>query len=517
MRRLILLVSVLFVSAPAHAEWWEARTDHFIIYSQDNENKTREFAVNLERYDNALRSLQSIDFQPLKDWQKVTIYRLGDFDTMGRLAHTDGIGGFYQPALLPVEFTPVRTENRLGSITARMRDTRTDIDPQSVLFHEYAHHFMFEYFPTGYPSWYVEAFAETLSTIDLKPDGTFHLGNPPQWRTSALFGGMLTTTVQSLLASTAKPDGEDQYSYYSLGWLMNHYLTFEPTRRGQLQTYLKLVHEGTPSGDAARKAFGDLDRLASEISRYKNKGRLYGADVRPANLAKPNVTMRRLGPDEEAVLPIRVRTKAGVTHAEAGGVAGDARGVAQRYPNSLPAQLELYEAEFDAEHFDAAEAAADRALQLDPNSIDALIDKGQVLLEKGKKDKQYLAPARTYLARAHDIDTGHPAPLLYNYLTYWYSGQPVPESAAIGLEHAYLNARHYPETRLILARQLLAERKGDLASDILLPLALNPHEGKTAKNLHDVIDLIQAKKIDEAYKAMVKEMDRLEAEAKKDN
>jgi len=56
-----------------------------------------------------------------------------------------------------------------------------------------------------------------------------------------------------------------------------------------------------------------------------------------------------------------------------------------------------------------------------------------------------------------------------------------------------------------------------LASDILLPLALNPHEGKTAKNLHDVIDLIQAKKIDEAYKAMVKEMDRLEAEAKKDN
>ena len=52
---------------------------------------------------------------------------------------------------------------------------------------------------------------------------------------------MLTTTDKSLLASTAKPDGEDQYSYYSLGWLMNHYLTFEPTRRGQLQTYLKLV------------------------------------------------------------------------------------------------------------------------------------------------------------------------------------------------------------------------------------------------------------------------------------
>jgi len=511
----LLLASVLFVSAPAHAEWWEARTDHFIIYSQDNEAATRKFAVNLERYDNAIRSLQSIEFQPLNDWQKVTIYRLGDFDTMGRLAHTDGIGGFYEPTLLPVEFTPVRTMNRLGSITARSRDTRTDIDPQSVLFHEYAHHFMFEYFPTGYPSWYVEAFAETLSTIDLHADGSFPLGNPPQWRTRDLFGGMLTTTPQTLLASTAKPDGEDQYSYYSVGWLMNHYLTFEPTRKGQLQTYLKAVHDGVPSPDAARKSFGDLDRLAGEITRYKNKGRLYGADVRPANSAAPNVTMRRLGPDEEAIVPIRVRSKAGVTHSEAGGIAGDARGVAQRYPNSLPVQLELYEAEFDAKHFDAAEAAADRALKLKPDSIDALIDKGQVLLEKGKTDKQYLAQARPYLAQAHDIDTQHPAPLLYNYLTYWYSGQPVPEAANIGLERAYLNARHYPETRLILARQLLAEKKGDLAKDILLPLALSPHEGKDAKNLHEVIDLVDAKKLDEAYKAMVKEMDRQEAEAKK--
>ena len=60
MRRLILLASVLFVSAPAHAEWWEARTDHFIIYSQDGERDTRKFATELERYDNALRSLQSV-------------------------------------------------------------------------------------------------------------------------------------------------------------------------------------------------------------------------------------------------------------------------------------------------------------------------------------------------------------------------------------------------------------------------------------------------------------------------
>ena len=518
MRRLLLLASVLFVSAPAHAEWWEARTDHFIIYSQDDERDTRKFAVDLERYDNALRSLQSIKFKPLTaDWQRVTIYRLGDVKDISRLAHSEGIAGFYEPRLIPVEFTPVRDAKELGSITARMRDSRTDLDPRSVLFHEYAHHFMFQYFPAGYPSWYVEAFAETLATIDLHADGSFHLGNPPQWRSDDLFHSMLTTTPQTLLASTSKPDFEDFYSYYSVGWLMNHYLTFEPARRGQLQTYLKLVDDGVPSGDAARRAFGDLDRLGNEISSYKNKGKLYGADVRPANTATPKVEMRRLGADEEAVMPIKVRSKAGVTHAEAGGVAGDARGVASKYPTSLPAQLELYEAEFDAEHLDAAQAAADRALQLKPDSIDALIDKGQVLLERGKKDKQFLPQARIFLTQAHDLDPHHPAPLLYNYLTYWYSGQPIPEQAAIGLEQAYLAAPHDRDLRLVLTRQLLSEKKGDLARDILLPLALNPHEGKDQKNLHAVIDLIAAKKVDEAYQAMVAEMDRQEAESKKDS
>jgi tetratricopeptide (TPR) repeat protein len=517
-RRLLVLVSVLFVAAPAHAEWWEARTDHFIIYSQDDERDTRKFATELERYDNALRSLQSVEFKPLTaDWQRVTIYRLGDVDDIGRLAHAPGVAGFYKPTLIPVEFTPVRQSKTLGSITARMRDSRTDLDPKSVLFHEYAHHFMFQYFPAGYPSWYVEAFAETLATIDLHDDGSFHLGNPPQWRSDDLFHSMLTTTPQSLLASSSKPDFEDFYSYYSVGWLMNHYLTFEPTRRGQLQTYLKLVDKGVPSGDAARQAFGDLDKLGNEINSYKNKGRLYGADVRPANTKTPTVQMRRLSVDEEAVLPVKVRSKAGVTHSEAGGIASDARDVAREFPNSVAAELELYEAEFDAERLDAAEAAADRALQLQPDSIDALIDKGQVLLEKGKKDKQYLAQARTWLAKAHDLDLHHPAPLLYNYLTYWYSGERVPEPAAMGLEQAYLAAPHDRELRLVLTRQLLSEGKGPLARDILLPLALNPHEGKDQKNLHAVIDLIDAKKVDEAYKAMVAEMDRQEAEAKKDN
>ena len=507
-----LLMSAL---APAHAEWWEAKTEHFVIYSQDTERETRAFATELERFDHALRSLQSTKFEPIKsDSQRVTIYRIGDVDTMGRLAHASGVAGFYRAQLYPVAFTPVRgLKTRSDSIVRR--DSRTDLDPRSVLFHEYAHHFMFQYFAGGYPSWYIEAFAETAATIVLKDDGTFHLGNPPQYRSDALFNSLMTVTPQSLLASTAKPDGEDHYGFYSVGWLMNHYLTFEPKRKGQMQTYLRLVNSGMDSGPAARQAFGDLNKLGAEISRYKSSGKLGGALVRPATKVNPQVIMRRLAEDEEAVMRLKVRTKAGVTKGEARGVASDARDLARRYPNSLAAHLQLAEAEYDAKNLDGADAAADRAIQLRPNSVDALMAKAQVQLKRGKKDKQYLPQARAFAARAHRLDPVDPAPLVANYLSYFDAGQAVPENAIIGLETAYDRGRQDVGLRVLLGRQLLAEKKGKLARDILLPLGLNPHEAKSKKKMREIIDLIDASKLDEAYTKLAAEMKKWEDEAEK--
>jgi len=180
----------------------------------------------------------------------------------------------------------------------------------------------------------------------------------------------LTVTPQSLLASTAKPDGEDWYGFYTVGWLVNHYLTFSGQRPGQLQTYLRLVNGGMNSAPAARQAFGDLDKLASDIQKYKHSGKLGGADVVPGTKANLQIAMRRLGPDEEAVMKSTIRTKSGPTKAEARGVAGDVRGLAKQYPNSLPIYLELASAEAAVKNYDGAEAAADRALQINPKSVE---------------------------------------------------------------------------------------------------------------------------------------------------
>ena len=509
--RTLLVLLALLIAAPARAEWWEAKTDHFIVLSQSSSREARDFAEKLERFDMSLRSLQNIKLSPVtSDSQRLTVYRFGDIGDIGRLAGSSGVAGFYIPrAGGSVAFVPAREEikSNIKSIGAR-----NQLDSQTVLFHEYAHHFMFQHFSGAYPGWYVEGLAETYSTIDFKPDGSFHLGNPPQARAEALMGG-LNFSAQRLLTNTNKPDMMDIYGRYTVGWLLTHYLTFEPSRSGQLGNYLKLINSGTDPTVAARQAFGDLDKLNRDIQSYKNK-QVPGALVRPANYRTPTVQMRRLAADEEAIIRIQMRSKRGVTRKTAPDVAADARGIAAKIPQSYVVQLASAEAELDAERYNEAEAAADRAIALNPRSVEALLYKGRAYLERGKSDPRQLAAARTWFTKANQIDRDHAGPLFHNYMTYFKAGGPIPESTLIGLERAFELAPFDAEVRMVLGRQLLAEKKGKLARSVIIPFALAPHESKGAKALREVIDLIDGNKVDEAYTKIAAEMERQEKIAK---
>src|SRR5690606_17382921 len=111
------------------------------------------------------------------------IFRFGDPSDIAHIAGYpgSGIAGFYIPrAGNSVAFVPAREDRAAGSIARR--NERTALDGMSVLKHEYAHHFMMQYFPGAYPGWYVEGYAETVATIRFLDNGSFHIGDPPQYR-----------------------------------------------------------------------------------------------------------------------------------------------------------------------------------------------------------------------------------------------------------------------------------------------------------------------------------------------
>lgn len=497
-------LALVVAGSPARAEWWEAKTEHFTVYSESSERDARNYAEKLERFDQALRSLQGIGpDEELSDSRRLTVYRFGDVRKIATLAgsSSSGIAGFYIPrASGPVAFVPAR------EVIGR----KSELDAQTVFFHEYAHHFMYRYFTAAYPSWYVEGFAEVNSTIDFKNDGTFQLGAPPQSRANVF--AHLNYSIKKLLLDGNKPDWEDVYARYSYGWLLVHYLTFEKSRAGQLQTYLKLINGGTDAAAAAHQAFGDLDRLESEVRLYKSRNRFPGILVNPGTAARPAVALRKLGPDEEAIMAVRLRSERGVNRKTAPGVASDARKVAGSHPNSLAVQLALLEAEYDAREYDAAERAADSALAIDPQSAKALLYKGYIYLDRAKKDPAHFVTARNWFVKANQADPGHPSPMYNYYLTYRRSGAVPSANSLRGLERAFEMAPYDDGLRLTLARQLLAEQKGTLARQVLMPLALSPHESKRAKAMHEVAELIDSGEIEQA----LAKLDGRQAEEEKD-
>ncbi len=87
---------------------------------------------------------------------------------------------------------------------------------------------------------------------------------------------------------------------------------------------------------------------------------------------------------------------------------------------------------------------------------------------------------------------------MFYYLTFDRARLLPPADAVRGLERAFELAPYDAGLRELVARQLLVERKGRLARQVLLPLALSPHESKQAKALNEVAELVEAGKLDEA-------------------
>ncbi|MDO9369978.1 MAG: hypothetical protein Q7T68_15535 [Sphingopyxis sp.] len=496
------MATALLFSNAAHAEWWEARTGHFIIYSESKREDAEGFARELERFDNALRTMQNMPVPgpDVGDANRLKVYRTGDTDRLGYIlnASGSGIGGIYfGRAGNPTSFVPAREKRS----TSKHIDTDgPGLDIRSTLFHEYTHHFMLTNFSTAYPHWYTEGFAELYSTIRFNSDGSFHVGDVPQHRGEAL-KQLTDVRLSRLLDTKVKLSGIEYYQSYSYGWLLAHYLNFHAARQGQLKTYLSALNKGEDSLAAANRAFGDLDALQKEVRKYRN-GPFLGYDIKPGSYVEPTVAMRRMTPAEEAVIQTHMRSLRGVTPGQAKDVAGDLAGKSAAYPDSLFVQVAVAEAELDARNFDAADAAADRAIAIDANSSAAQYWKGQIFLGRAEKDKTAYAKARPHFVRARRLDPLDPRPAIGYYLSFYEAGDAVPEPAVIALEEVFPYASYDHEYRLLLGRQLLDEKRGDVARTVLAPIAFGSHSGDEENPLQAVVALIDGNKLDEARTKM---------------
>jgi tetratricopeptide (TPR) repeat protein len=470
MRFLVLwlaAVALVALDGPAHAAWYEAKSKHFIIYSDDKPERITRFAERLERFDAAVRFVRRMSDPPLTDSARLRVYVLRSEGAVAKLIGDRSARGMYEARMSgAVSFVP-----RSAGGTSDW-----DLDTEEIFFHEYAHHLQLQFASAAMPEWVVEGFAEFFATAKIERDGSVLLGSFPAYRSEAFVddGGL---TLEQMLGGTYTDLNDAQTNaLYGRGWMLMHLLSFSNSRAGQLDRYLDGIQKGMSPLESARAAFGDLRILKKELNSY-GRVSLAGLRVPAKDVSIGPVALRQLTAGETAIMPIHIRSTRGVTDKEAPEVAAEARRVAQSYPRDPFVQTALAEAEYDADDYSATEAAADRALAADPRYVRALIYKGraQMALAIVNRGSANWANVRSWFLKANKLDTENPEPLALFYRTFDAAGEKPTRNAVAALLYSVILAPQDEGLRLMAVRELLVENRGAEAKTMLAPLAYQPH------------------------------------------
>lgn len=487
----IAIFLIFFASSiPAQAKWVEASSDHFVIYANKSEKSVRAYAERLELFHAALAAGRDDIIPKPSPSNRVTIFVVGSKTKVRKLAK-DGnkyLGGFYLP--------------RAGGTVAIVPELRKSANkytssPEQILFHEYAHHFMYGLTDYSFPRWFSEGFAEFYSTVKFERNGDIGLGLPAIHRAYELVQSKevpletLLNTKEYLANKSKRYD-----NFYGKSWLLFHYLKFSNERRKQLGNYQRKLMSGASEKEAA-EVFGDLDQLSKELDQYQ-KGRKWSYIRQPrAKLNIGEISVRTLRPGEAAMMPIRIRSKRGVDNEQAIELLPEAQKIAAKFPDDPAVQAALAEAEYDAGNSEVAIQAADRALAKNPEQMNAHIQKGYALARLARDSDDPEAAWKTVrrqFVKANKIENDHPIPLLYYYESYRDAGDDIPEIAVRGLERALALAPFDSGLRWMVAHQHAQDERFDHAIQTLRPLAYSPHRSKQSDLAEKLLTTLETKR-----------------------
>lgn len=474
MRALAAFFLAILVHMPATATWREARSQHFIIYSEEKTEGLRKFATELEKFDAAMRVLRNVDPKEDSPNNRLTVFVVSSVSQVRDLFggnRNAQLAGFYRGiAGRSIAVVPRSTGDEVFS-------------SRVVLLHEYSHHFMFRNFPLAFPAWFREGFAEFSSAANFK-DGGVELGLPAAHRAYELLE-MSQTPARAIFENKIRGgDRAEMAAIYARGWLLTHYLYFAKERKGQLGAYLRAVNEGKSSIAAAEAAFGDLRQLDADLDRYTRR-RLTYVRLPADKLTIGPVEVRDISAGGSALMPFYLRVRAGITSKDAAALVPQVRQAAAAHAADPFAQLALAEVELAAHNHVEADAAAERALAADPASIPAMLIRGQAALVRARSEKRGDdAPwksARRWFVRANRSESTAPEPLIWFYRSFLEEGVTPPSIALDGLKSATNLAPEDTGLRMNVALQLLRTGEKSDARALLAPVAFDPHGGKRAE------------------------------------
>ena len=528
------------------SNWRVAETDHVIVYGDGGKTDVARTAQNLEKLHFLLAVLLNKINQD-DDKAKLKVYLIDDgaeFDAM-ELANVRVQEGPFADVFPPSYYYDPREDGAvlassrydqtihltkgvtLSSLQSYSFDQRTGVS-ESVLFGDanignlpsanaitiavgadarlynaYAKHFLLTYFPNAYPRWYLDGFGVLFSTVTIPEKGVIEYGRSPSG-----FGDTIdrysNLDLRHILDDTylKVPESRSGWSP-AAAWLLVHYLTFAPQRRGQLAAYLAALKQGKSHAEAAT-VFGDPGKLSRDLTAYRTTKIPYEQMHYPVAMVSTPIIhdlsvgqaafiKGRLELGSRLFLPPRPSPETDAKRAKVMQARYDhalqnrtkwlanLRADAARYRGDTDAQVLLAEAECRTGNDANCVAAADFALRIAPMQPAALAWKGLAMAHLAAASAidarvEAIDRARALIVRANRADNEAPQPLLAYYRSYADLGIAAPDSAIDGLIKVTQIVPAAPTPRALLGHEYVERGMAAEAHAMLDPLAAGPFD-----------------------------------------
>lgn len=475
-RGLLLGAAALLSAQSAQAEWRRAETASFLVYGEGSEGDLRRHAERLERFDALLR--RQLNVAPTEGVRKLPVYLVY---TNKELRQTnpnlpEGAAGFYSASEIDV----------YSVLNRRSGD--------DILFHEYAHHFMYQNFPGGYPGWFTEGFAEFFMTTSVdNPDrvrvgyfnpGRLHTLNEVRWiPTTAL----LTSRPRDLETRDAR------HAFYAQSWLLTHYMFMDAGRRRALDAYLAATAQGTPPLEALQTHLGHTPDSLEKALRDYLRGNMGYAELDMDETGSA-ISVQTLSASADRMLLDSLNIRYPKTDAEGEALLAKVRSDAARYPDDRLALVALGRAELTWGDPAAGETALAQALTVAPDDPEALLLLARARIRAGDEAPETrverYVEAQSYLARAVQADpTDYRIYLALARIRRIAASYPSDND----LQTWRLAVAYAPQVmsaRAGAAEALLLANRREEAAAMLRPVANNPHGGPYVERARALLDQI---------------------------
>ena len=465
----------------AQAFWREARSEHYSLVGNTNEDVLKEVAIRLEGFRVAV--LRVFDQTQYRSLEPTTVFLFQDRQEWKGLGIDDELDGHFLPG-------------RLNNFIVLIPETKRT-NPFIPIFHDYFHAIVNENIP-NIPLWLLEGLAEFYSTLEWSEDNSqLLIGRPINPHVRLVRDNRTRLRFDELFAVDRKSRHYDERDrdriFYAQSWAFVHFLMTRNQGAGEREVtnFVQMMASGRSFEDAIEGAFRvKSTKLLLEFENHLDqRGPL------------PYLTMAT---SSNPIVSVMVSLKE-VSSAKVLGYLGEFLAqigqleMAESYlgraigedKNLVSVRNSLSTIRIMQGRFSEARKFLEKTIQNgEGNYLSHFYYALSLLREHSDISGDLLSVARNELREAIRLESTFPQSYHELALTYLHREEELPE--AVNLLDRALNLRTGNQRYLFaLSRALIAQEAYDTARTVLLPLLDERRTSATRQHAQEIIASIE--------------------------